>query len=785
MIDFKTLKTLELDKILERVSAFAVSEKGKSIVRSTMPCESVAACERELTLTAEAYDVMYTYGVYPSLGIDDVTEALKISEKLSMLTMGELLRIADVLKVSRLVKAGILHIEARLPNLKAYAADLYVAPMLEKDITDSIISDTEMSDNASPELAAIRRNIKKANDKLRDKLNSYITSSEYSKYLQDNIITMREDRYVIPVKSDARGAIKGLIHDQSTSGQTVYIEPLAIVELNNELRSLVLDEQKEIEKILHQLTVRVGTDAKAFLQNFDIITEMDVVFARAIYSRDIRGTMPTVNENGLIDIRKGRHPLIPKEKVIPISVNLGKAFDILLITGPNTGGKTVTLKMTGLLCLMGMCGLFIPAASDSVIGFYPKIFCDIGDEQSIEQNLSTFSSHISNIVYILDRLDKDCLLLIDEIGVGTDPEEGAALAVAVTDYVKNSGARSVITTHYSSLKEYSYVTERVENACMDFNPTTYAPTYNLIIGIPGTSNALEISAALGMKPEIINAAKSGITREKRSFEEVIQSADFARRKAEDEAENNVRLNAELESARKALEQSKAELDATRQKLTVNARKEVKRMTENALGEVNKILDELKTIVDNPTEGSFFRAAKLRKQIEALDVEDEPETDKPETVEEPPSVGDWVFVTTLNSTAQLVEINKNNEYLVKLGGIKTRVRKKNVLKLKKQPEAQQEKKYQKKTPASRGLINTPLVSEINLIGQTCDEAIYNLEKYIDSCKLSGLSSVRIIHGKGTGRLRAAVWEYLNDAGVLEYRLGKYGEGGDGVTVARLL
>lgn len=782
MIDEKTIVTLEFDKILETVAGYSFSEKGKERILALRPFSSPAICKSELDKTSEAHYLMYNLGVFPSFSLCDVTESLNRAEKGSMLSMGELLKIADLLHLSDKVKSSILKAEGNFNYLKTYAYDIFPALSLERDIKDWIISDSEMSDNASPELATIRRNIKRANEKLREKLNSFTTSNEYSKALQDNIVTMRNGRYVLPVKSDSRGAVKGLIHDQSASGQTVYIEPLAIVEMNNELRTLALEEQREIEKILRQLTTRVGIDSKAFLRNFEILTEMDVIFARATYSHEINGVYPELDVDGIIDIKKGRHPLIDKKKVVPITLNLGKKFDILLITGPNTGGKTVTLKMTGLLSLMGMTGFFIPANEGSRVGFYENIFCDIGDEQSIEQNLSTFSSHVSNTVDILNRTNKASLLLFDELGAGTDPEEGAALAVAITDYIKHTGAKAVITTHYSPLKEYSYSTDRVENAGMDFNPQTFAPTYNLIIGIPGTSNALEIAKSLGMKKEIIEAAKKGITREKASFEEVLQSADFARRKAEEEAER-CKINADLLQAEKEkLEKEKEALAQTRERLNLSARKEVKRMTQNALEEVNAILEELKNILDNPQEGSYFQAAKLRKKIENLNVEEEREKEAPDTVDDPPQVGDTVFVFTLNTTAVLWEINKNGEYLIKLGGIKTHVRRKDVKKLKNQPAPK--KTQQKQAKSIRGLQNAPIVTEIMLLGQTCDEAIYNLEKFLDNCKISGIKEIRIIHGKGTGKLRAAVWEFLNKQQVPSYRLGKYGEGGDGVTIATL-
>lgn len=782
-MDKKALSALEYDKISNIIASFTVSSNGKAAILEMQPADTPEDAKLLLEQTAEADKVMYEYGTFPSFGIDDISDSLMLAEKQSMLTMGELLKIARVLRVSRVVKNSLLKINDNLPHLQERAKNIFTANVLEQDIMSAIINENEMSDNASAALSSIRRSIRKANERLRDKLNSYITSPEYSKYLQDNIITQRGERYVIPVKNEARSSIKGLIHDQSSSGQTVYVEPIAIVEMNNELRVLKLNEQKEIERILREFTARIGLDSDNISTNCDIITEFDIIFAKAAYSHEIKGTMPIINSNGYINIIKGRHPLIAKDKVVPISIRLGSDFDILLITGPNTGGKTVTLKLTGLLVLMALSGIFIPAGEGSEISYFSQIFCDIGDEQSIEQNLSTFSSHIKNIVEIIENIDKESLVLLDELGAGTDPEEGASLAVSITDYLKNCGSKAVITTHYSSLKEYSYATDRIENACMDFNPDTYEPTYKLIIGVPGTSNALEIAKKLGIRPEIIQKARGNLTYEKVSFEEVLQSADMTRRKAEDELLKYKKLNSELETEIKNMKQEKNALSVTRDKLNVNAKREVKRLVDNALVEVNEILDELKDMLDNPTDSSYFDAAKLRKRIENINVEEEEDYDIPKTSDEPPVEGDKVYVKTINDCAVIDQITKNGEYIVRIGNIKTTVRKKDI---KKVVNDYSEKKTTSKKPVKSNvqLYNKQIAREINLLGQTVDEAVYNLSKFIDESALQGVEEIKIIHGIGTGKLKKGVWEYLNGANLMSYREGKYGEGSQGVTIVKL-
>lgn len=782
-MDKKVFSALEYDKIAARIAAHTVSERGKAAILSMEPADNSETARVLLQKTAEADRIMYEFNVFPSFGIDDITDSLMLAEKQSMLSIPELLKVARVLRVSRVVKNSIIKLNAEIPHIRDYAKEIFIANELEENISSAIINESELSDNASPALYAVRRAIRKANERLREKLNSYITSPEYSKYLQDNIVTQRGDRYVIPVKSEARSSVKGLIHDQSASGQTVYIEPLAVVEMNNELKVLKLDEEREIERILREFTSRVGLDAKKIAANCDIITELDIIFAKAVYSREIRAKLPIINDKCIIDIKKGRHPLIDKDKVVPITIRLGSDFDILLITGPNTGGKTVTLKLTGLLVLMALSGLFIPAEEGSEIGFFTQIFSDIGDEQSIEQNLSTFSSHVKNIVSILERLDNKTLVLLDELGAGTDPEEGAALAVSITDYLLRKNIPAVITTHYSLLKEYSYTTERVENACMDFNPDTYEPTYKLIIGVPGTSNALEIARKLGLKAEIIQRAEGNLTAEKISFEEVLQSADMTRRRAEDELENYKRLSADLEAEIKQLKQEKNALSVTREKLNLNAKREVKRMVDNALTEVNEIIAELKNILDNPTDGSYFEAAKLRKRIEEINLEEEDEIDMPSLSEEPPAEGDRVYVDTIHDTAILDKITKSGEYIVRIGNIKTTVKRKDIKKLKRQ-EDNSIAAPAKPEKSPRGLQNEKIVREINLLGQTVDEAIYNLSRFIDDSTLNGVDEIKVIHGMGTGRLKLGILSYLNGANVVSYREGGYGEGSRGVTVVRL-
>ena len=553
----KTLKALEFNKILAEIAAKASSVPAREAVMEIRPYNDPQYIEELLEEVAEADRIAFEYATNLSFAFDDIGAILDKAEVMSVLTMGELLRVSKMLRVAYSVKNSIAKVpDDSLTRLKRIAASVYTDKQLEESIESAIVSDTEMHDRASEELRAIRIRIRKAGEQIKSKLYTYITSPAYAKYLQDNIVTVRGDRYVIPVKAEWRSAIPGLVHDQSGSGQTLYIEPMAVVELNNTLKTYLLEEQAEIERILRAFTLKVSVAADQIRDSFTKIVKLDTVFAKAYYANAIRGVKPVMNTDGIVDISKGRHPLIDPQKVVPTDINLGKNFDLLFVTGPNTGGKTVALKLVGLLTAMAMSGIFVPC-SEAVLNIFDEVYCDIGDEQSIEQSLSTFSSHIANISSFIDKLNSNSLVLLDELGAGTDPTEGAALAMSISQYIKERGSKAVITTHYNELKEYAVVTPRAENASMDFDPLTYSPTYRLIVGTPGVSNALLIAGKLGLPAEIVENAKAGIAEGKLDFENVISSMEEARHNA---MENEEKSNEMLKQAEKTLKEAERERD---------------------------------------------------------------------------------------------------------------------------------------------------------------------------------------------------------------------------------
>ncbi|MCI5791144.1 MAG: endonuclease MutS2 [Clostridiales bacterium] len=779
----RTLRTLEYDKILEKAAAFAYSKNAKEAVKNIKPFTDAEDIKRALNETEEADIILFEHAINPSLNFDDVTQAIERAEILSMLSMGELLRIERVLRVARALQGQILNVpDERIVLLKQKASEIFTDKRLEDDIDKSIISDTEMSDNASTNLKNIRGKMKKIAENIKSKLLNYVNGSAYSKYMQDNIITVRNDRYVVPLKSEYKGIIPGLIHDQSASGATIYVEPMVIVELNNDLKTCMLEEAAEIDKILRAFTVRVGNEAEAIKSTFEIITDLDVIFAKAQYANATKSVKPVINKSGRIDIRKGRHPLIPAEKVVANDVRVGSDFNLLLITGPNTGGKTVCLKLTGLLVIMAMSGFFVPALYAD-IAVFDNVFCDIGDEQSIEQNLSTFSSHMKNTVNIINALTENTLVLFDELGAGTDPTEGAGLALNISRYVLSKGAKGVITTHYNELKEYAVVTDGVQNASMDFDPTTYSPTYKLIIGAPGASNALLIAEKLGLKKEIIDATRNGISGDKFEFENVLLSLEKSRKEAEvmlDEARKaKEKAQEELSAAKK----EKEKLFAQRERLNVSVKKETKRLVDEAMDEANDIIQELRALLDDPDESTIFRAQKLRKSLKKYVINEENEFKGMSEEEDGDiAVGDRVLVISLNSEGEVVKLNPvKGEAKVKLGKIETNVKLDNLRRLKKTAKKAEKVKT---APTKMTLYNEQVSPEINLIGMNSEEALYSLEEYIDKCLRVHLGEIRIIHGYGEGILRKAVQNYLKGRKeIVSFRDGNFTEGGKGVTIAK--
>ncbi|MCQ2399105.1 MAG: endonuclease MutS2, partial [Clostridia bacterium] len=650
-------------------------------------------------------------------------------------------------------------------------------------ITSKILSEDTMADTASPRLSSIRKHIRELNVRIRDKLNSYIRGQ--NKFLQDNVVTMRMNRYVIPVKSEYKGMVKGFVHDQSSTGSTVFIEPEQVVEYNNELKTAEIEEKNEIYRILQELSVKVAGISKSLKWNNELLVDIDVAYAKASYAFETRSSKPVVNTVGKVNIKRGRHPLINPEKVIPVTVRLGDGYNFLLVTGPNTGGKTVTMKLVGLFTVMAMSGLYVPCDDESDISVFNDIFCDIGDEQSIEQSLSTFSSHMLNIIGFCNNLSPKSLVLLDELGAGTDPEEGSALALSIIETLLDSGSFGIITTHYSRLKEYAMGEPRIENASMDFDTKTLRPVYKLNIGIPGSSNAIEISRRLGLNEKIASRATELLSDNKISFENILKKAEETRQNAE-------KLSDELELLRaeriKEINEIKAEKEAVKtekEKITAAAKQEVKRIVSERLIEAEAIVDELNEIfrVAELENGDLIKARTLRNrladskylegelpltpyELHAVDVQKL-------------AVGDMVYVKSLNEEAVVNDVNlKKGKVEVLLGNMKVIVKIDDIFN---QNKVKQAEKPQVKRLVERQSPKT----EINILGKTVQEGIEEVEKFIDQAIVNNISEIRIVHGTGTGKLRKGIREYLKtNKRVAEYRQGTYGEGESGVTVVTL-
>lgn len=682
MFDQKSLTTLEYPKILDRLATFAQSQGGKKKASELVPYEKIADALHALNETAEADRVLFEYSLSPSFAVDDIGDILVKAKKGATLAIPDIMKVGRSLRVSRRLKYTIDKVKD-CPLLADMTMGLFENETLEKKIFDAFLSETEVADNASNELRAIRIRIRKLNDNVRSKLQLFITSPKYSKYLQDNIITVRGDRYVIPVKSDCKGTIPGLVHDQSASGSTLFVEPMQIVELNNELKVELVNEQLEIEKILRNFSNQIEGCADGITYSYNTVVDMDMVFAKAQLAREYKATKPELNEDGVIDIRAGRHPLIDQKKVVPVSLALKKDEKMLLITGPNTGGKTVTLKLVGLFTLMAMSGLFIPAKSAN-LSIFDGVYSDIGDEQSIEQSLSTFSSHIKNTIGILDVITDKSLVLFDELGAGTDPGEGAALAVSIAEYLLRVGTKSFITSHFNDLKEFSLVTKGVVAASMEFDSNTFCPTYKLVMGAIGSSNALAIAKKLGLSDEIIENAKSKISVEKRQFDNVLTAAEKTRMKA---AELVSEASIDRENAAKALKDAEIEkkrIEEKREKLDESIRKETKRLIENSVEEANDILEQIKEILNKPQveDKDLFEARKLKKQLENMTADYEKEAVVEDVKDDSPlKIGDNVFVKSLQKKGKLTSVNQRGEAVVAFGKLTTKVKKDDYYKVK--------------------------------------------------------------------------------------------------------
>ncbi len=785
MISEKTIYSLEFNKIREILKDFAVSQSGKKSILSMMPAEGLSAVNNLLDEVYQADKILYEYAESPDFSFDDIKEIIDKADKNITLTMSELLKVARVMKISRLAAESIGKINStEIELIKDYANMLFADILLENDIYKSILGENEMADNASAELKRIRDAITKLNITIKNKLNMFVTSPTYSKYLQDSIVTIRNNRFVIPVKSEFKNNIQGLIHDQSSSGKAVFVEPFQIVQLNNEIATLRISESLEIERILKAFTIRVGGEADNIRQNFNVLTDLDVIFAKALYAHSLKAERPVVNNDGIIVIKNGRHPLIDKDKVVPITLAIEQGKKVFMVTGPNTGGKTVTLKLIGLFSIMAMCGIFPPCEYGSKIAIYNQIFSDIGDEQSIEQSLSTFSSHLVNIVDITNNADSNTLVLIDELGAGTDPIEGASLALAVTEKLVQSGATSVITTHYQQMKEYALTHDIVECASMDFDPVTFAPTYKLLLGGTGSSNAIQIAQRLGLDKNIVARAKSLLSEDKVQFDAIILSAERARRQANAEKAEIERLKMEIVKEHNLARQGREIVESERKKLNETMRKEAKRILQDYLDEAEEALEQIKKIAQNPTEQGLFEARKLNSRLNKLSYDDESNEKIQEYDTSPIKIGDSVYITSLDKTAIVVADDKRKaEYTVKIGLMTTSVKYGKVKKIIAKPQKSSD--TNKNIVINKPINNTQLPLECNVIGKRVDEALQIVEKYLDSAVLKGMHEVRIVHGKGSGALRTAIHDYFKThPNIATFRLGQYGEGEWGVTIAEL-
>lgn len=780
----RVLKTLEYDKILAMLKERASCCISRELVDTMEPSGDFDTVERELKLTAEAETLFYKTGRSPVDDFPDMRHCLERMHAALFLSTGELLGIASSLKAARIAKdilANEVGEESYLYNL---AGLLITHRSAEEEINRCIINEDEIFDGASPALARIRRAMRLANEKVREKLNSMIRSTAYQKYLQEPIITIRNGRFVIPVKQEYRQQVPGLIHDQSSSGATLFIEPSAVVELGNEYKKLLAEEANEIERILTELTAMLAPYADEIREDLNIMGQIDLVFAKAKLSRELNAVMPRLNRNNYVRIVRGRHPLIPADRVVPIDIWIGKDYRSLIITGPNTGGKTVTLKIVGLFALMVQSGIFVPANEGSEFPVFEHIYADIGDEQSIEQSLSTFSSHMKNIVGILDKADENSLVLLDELGAGTDPIEGAALAMSILEELNDRHCICVSTTHYSEIKAFAMTHEGMENASMEFDIDRLCPTYRLYIGIPGKSNAFEISSRLGLPSSIIDKAKSFLKGEDVRFEDIISSAQSQRRIAEEERKMAEEARAELEKLRADAERERKKLDEDRNRLQAKAKEDAKRIVADTKREMEKLIVEIRSIkdIDRSAADRVIQAARdtLRATETAVN---EKETIKKEDNTMPPKTvraGDTVNIVTLDQKATVLSApDSKGEVMVQAGVMKLNVKLKDIRLI-------EEKKAAAPTSGKVGLGAGKQVGlELDVRGMLVDEANIIVDRYLDDAYNAGLSEVNIIHGKGTGALRTGIQAFLKRHPLVKgYRMGSYGEGDAGVTVVTL-
>ena len=786
----KNFKTLELDIILEKLAQECSCEDAKDLALSLNPSTDMAEVELRLAQTEDAFSLLARFGAPSFSGLKNINNQLHRANAGGSLNPKELLDIAYCLRSLRTLDEWHNHCSGVRTNLDFFFEGITTNKYLENRIFTCIVSEEEISDKASAELSEIRRKIRSKENSIRERLDSMIHSAHYQQYLQEAIVTQRNGRFVVPVKAENRGNVPGLVHDTSSTGATVFVEPSAIVEANNDIKVLQGRERDEIMRILFELSAEAGEFADSIKRSFDSAVMLNLIFAKAHMAYKMKASKPILNNEGIINLKKARHPLIDKNKVVPTDISLGGEYDTLVITGPNTGGKTVSLKTLGLLTAMTMCGLLIPAGDRSRVAVFDKILVDIGDEQSIAQSLSTFSSHMVNIIDIMNKADNSSLVLIDELGAGTDPIEGAALAVSVIENLRSKGAVIAATTHYAELKAYALDTDGVINGCCEFDVDTLRPTYRLLIGVPGRSNAFAISEHLGMDKSVVEHAKSIVGSENRDFESVLEKLEASRQALEDERKIAEEMTARAKKIEEKAQSEKDKIETLKKRELDKAKREAEKLIESAKRKSSEFLLELEKLKkeqnhSNATEIARKTRRAVKSQMGEMDDIINPAQlannwDEDYKLPREPKAGDRVVIRNIGE-GEIVEVG--DRLLVKSGLLKTRVKLSDIMLLDKPKEKPRTASHNVYRASSRA--DADVKTEIDLRGETVDEAIGELGLFIDKCVLNNIEEIRIIHGKGTGALRGAVTDYLKThPNISEYRLGKYGEGENGVTIAKV-
>ncbi len=786
----KNFKTLELDLILEKLANECSCDDAKELALALKPSTDMSEAELLLTQTEDAFSLLARFGGPSFSGLKNVNNPLHRANAGGSLNPKELLDIAYCLRSMRTLDEWHNHCSGVRTSLDFFFEGITVNKYLENKIFTCIINEEEISDKASETLNDIRRKIRSKENSIREKLDSMIHSSHYQQYLQEAIVTQRNGRFVVPVKAENRGNVPGLVHDTSSTGATVFVEPASVVDANNDIKVLQGKERDEIMRILFELSAEAGEFAQSIKHSFDSAVMLNLIFAKAHLAYKMKATKPLLNNEGIIHIKKARHPLIDAKKVVPTDIRLGEEYDTLVITGPNTGGKTVSLKTLGLLTAMSMCGLLIPASDRSRISVFDKILVDIGDEQSIAQSLSTFSSHMVNIIDIMSKADSKSLVLIDELGAGTDPVEGAALAVSVIEHIRSKGAVIAATTHYAELKAYALDTAGVSNGCCEFDVETLRPTYRLLIGVPGRSNAFAISEHLGMDKTVVEHAKSIVNSDNRDFESVLEKLESSRQALEDERKVAEEMTARAKKIEEKAQSEKDKIETLKKRELDKAKREAEKLIEAAKRKSSEFLLELEKLKKEQNESNATEIARKTRRAVKSQMGEMDELINPAELADnwdydyklprEPKVGDRIVIKGIGE-GEVVEVG--DKLLVKSGLLKTRVKLSDIMILDKPKEKPKATRHNVYRTSSRA--DADVKTEIDMRGETVDEALGELSLFIDKCVLNNIEEIRIIHGKGTGALRAAVTDYLRThPNISEYRLGKYGEGENGVTIAKV-